>query len=121
MDERIQAILNKLSDILTTATNKQDRLVGSGTGQNIKTIKGQNVLGSGDIQFDEFSGDYNDLTNKPEIPEVDAMSEEDIDDAIDEGGTLAELIRGQVEEETISPSVNNIYSILFANGGNENV
>lgn len=63
--------------------SKQDTLV---SGTNIKTINGQSVLGAGNIEIQggtsnwdditgkpEFaevatSGDYNDLTNKPEIP-----------------------------------------------------
>lgn len=51
-------------------TNKQDVLV---SGTNIKTINNQSILGSGNITIaggtgNEFSGSYNDLTDKPTIP-----------------------------------------------------
>ena len=42
---------------------KQDILV---SGTNIKTINNTSILGSGNIET--FSGDYNDLSNKPTIP-----------------------------------------------------
>lgn len=69
--------------------SKQDTLV---SGQNIKTINGQSVLGAGNIaiqggtsnwdditgkpEFAEVatSGDYNDLTNKPTIPDVSNLA-----------------------------------------------
>lgn len=68
---------------------KQDTLV---SGQNIKTINGESVLGKGNIaiqggtsnwdditgkpEFAEVatSGDYNDLTNKPTIPDVSNLA-----------------------------------------------
>lgn len=69
--------------------SKQDTLV---SGQNIKTINGQSVLGAGNIaiqggtsNWDDItgkpdfaevatSGDYNDLTNKPTIPDVSNLA-----------------------------------------------
>ena len=69
--------------------SKQDTLV---SGQNIKTINGESVLGAGNIaiqggtsnwdditgkpEFAEVatSGDYNDLTNKPTIPDVSNLA-----------------------------------------------
>lgn len=69
--------------------SKQDTLV---SGTNIKTINGQSVLGEGNIAIQggtsnwddiqgkpEFatvatSGDYNDLTNKPTIPDVSNLA-----------------------------------------------
>lgn len=50
---------------LTTSAQlsaKQDKLV---SGTNIKTINSTSLLGSGDISVSTFSGDYDDLTNKP--------------------------------------------------------
>lgn len=47
-----------LSDYITTTDlenaldNKQDTLIGSGEGQNIKTINGQTLLGTGDIEIE---------------------------------------------------------------------
>lgn len=36
------------------ADNKQDKLVGSGAGQNIKTVNGNTLLGSGDVVIDSL-------------------------------------------------------------------
>ena len=70
--------------------NKQDALV---SGNNIKTINGTSILGSGDITITAdlsdyakktelssvaTSGSYNDLTNKPTI-----LSESDVNNLID--------------------------------------
>ena len=44
-------------------TTKQDTLV---SGENIKTINNQNILGSGNIEIEGVS-DYTELTNKPSI------------------------------------------------------
>lgn len=80
--------------------SKQDTLV---SGQNIKTINGQSVLGAGNIaiqggtsnwdditgkpEFAEVatSGDYNDLTNKPEIPSdyIENITDSDTEFSID--------------------------------------
>ena len=78
------------AEIQTLKTDKQDTLV---SGQNIKTINGNSILGSGNIditgggtsnwddiqgkpQFAEvaISGDYNDLINKPTIPDVSNLA-----------------------------------------------
>ena len=75
-------------------SGKQDTLV---SGTNIKTINGDSILGSGDIviqsgNWDDIqgkpqfarvatSGDYNDLINKPTIPDVsDLATKEEIAD-----------------------------------------
>lgn len=80
--------------------SKQDTLV---SGQNIKTINGQSVLGEGNIaiqggtsnwddiqgkpEFAEVatSGSYNDLTNKPEIPSdyIENITDNDTEFSID--------------------------------------
>lgn len=80
--------------------SKQDTLV---SGQNIKTINGESVLGSGNIaiqggtsnwddiqgkpEFAEVatSGSYNDLTNKPEIPSdyIENITDSDTEFSID--------------------------------------
>ena len=79
---------------------KQDTLV---SGQNIKTINGESVLGAGNIaiqggtsnwdditgkpEFAEVatSGDYNDLTNKPTIPSdyIENITDSDTEFSID--------------------------------------
>lgn len=50
-------------------TAKQDTLV---SGENIKTIDGESILGSGDIALAEVAktGSYNDLSDTPTIPTV---------------------------------------------------
>lgn len=80
--------------------SKQDTLV---SGQNIKTINGESVLGKGNIaiqggtsnwdditgkpEFAEVatSGSYNDLTNKPEIPSdyIENITDSDTEFSID--------------------------------------
>lgn len=70
-------------------TTKQDKLT---SGENIKTINGESVLGSGNLviqsgasNWDDIqgkpqfagvatSGDYNDLINKPAIPDVSGLA-----------------------------------------------
>ena len=46
---------------------KQDTLV---SGQNIKTINGQSVLGAGNIAIQGGTSNWNDITGKPEFAEV---------------------------------------------------
>lgn len=80
-----------IGDYATTTqlNSKQDTLV---SGTNIKTINGESILGSGNLaiqsgtsnwddiqgkpQFAEVatSGDYNDLINKPTIPDVSGLA-----------------------------------------------
>ena len=68
-------------------TTKQDKLT---SGENIKTINGESILGSGNLviqsgNWDDIqgkpqfarvatSGDYNDLINKPTIPDVSGLA-----------------------------------------------
>lgn len=77
------------SDVRTLQTDKQDNLV---SGTNIKTINGDSILGSGNLviqsgtsNWDDIqgkpqfarvatSGDYNDLINKPTIPDVSGLA-----------------------------------------------
>lgn len=40
------------ADIAALQADKQDKLVGTGEGQNIKTVNGQTILGTGDIEID---------------------------------------------------------------------
>jgi hypothetical protein len=46
-----QEVLDRDEAITTAISSKQDTLVGSGTGQNLKTVGGNNLLGTGDISF----------------------------------------------------------------------
>lgn len=82
--------VTELTDnVRTLQTNKQDNLV---SGTNIKTINGDSILGSGNLviqsgtsNWDDIqgkpqfarvatSGDYNDLINKPAIPDVSGLA-----------------------------------------------
>lgn len=91
LDTELEDIVEKFTEGIAT---KQDELV---SGINIKTVNGENILGEGNIEIEtsqeetdptvpahvkqisenditnwnnksEFSGSYNDLTNKPTIP-----------------------------------------------------
>ena len=77
------------NDVSALQTDKQDKLV---SGTNIKTINGESILGNGNIviqsgasNWDDIqgkpqfarvatSGDYNDLINKPTIPDVSNLA-----------------------------------------------
>lgn len=75
------------NDVSTLQTDKQDKLV---SGTNIKTINGDSILGNGNLviqsgNWDDIqgkpqfarvatSGDYNDLINKPTIPDVSGLA-----------------------------------------------
>lgn len=57
--------------------NKQDTLV---SGTNIKTINGQTVLGSGNIEVGGGTSDYTQLTNKPQINSVELTGNKSLSD-----------------------------------------
>ena len=75
------------NDVSALQTDKQDNLV---SGTNIKTINGDSILGNGNLviqsgNWDDIqgkpqfarvatSGDYNDLINKPAIPDVSGLA-----------------------------------------------
>lgn len=62
-----------LSDKPTIPTKTSDLTNDSGfltSHQSIKTINNQSMVGTGNITVSTFSGDYDDLTNKPTIPTV---------------------------------------------------
>ena len=89
---------NLVGQIYTLDSQKQNTLV---SGTNIKTVNGESLVGSGNIEITagagevgeapkdnkkygrrnaawseiiEFSGNYNDLTNKPTIPDTSALA-----------------------------------------------
>ncbi len=70
------SVSTNTTDIAALKTNKQDKLVGTGEGQNIKTINGVEVLGTGDIAI--------------EVPEVAYMTEAEFNAAWAEAGTTPE-------------------------------
>lgn len=59
-NERIQAILTALQNVLDTISGKQDKLYDSGANQNFKKINGQSLFGSGNITT---ASKTSDLTN----------------------------------------------------------
>ena len=62
------AIQKNTDDITDLQNNKQDLLI---SGENIKTINNESILGTGNIEIDVGSINYNDLTNKPSINNVE--------------------------------------------------
>lgn len=82
VDEYEFAMKSELPDTSNFATKlelntKQDTLV---SGTNIKTLNGVSLLGSGDIQFEEGSGDYTNISNKPSINGVELSGNKTSDD-----------------------------------------
>ena len=65
------AIQQNTDDIIVLQNNKQDVLI---SGENIKTINNESILGSGNIEIGGGGGgtsNYNALTNKPKINNVE--------------------------------------------------
>ena len=62
---------NDLTDKPTIPTKTSELTNDSGfltEYQPLKTINNESIIGTGNIEIEGFSGDYNDLTNKPSIP-----------------------------------------------------
>lgn len=73
VDSNATAIETNKTDIAALKTDKQDKLVGTGEGQNIKTINGEDITGSGNIELD--------------IPEVEYMTVAEFEAAWANAGT----------------------------------
>lgn len=76
------ATKDEIPDVSELATkselaSKQDVLV---SGTTIRTLNGVSLLGSGDIQFEEGSGDYTNISNKPSINGVELSGNKTSDD-----------------------------------------
>ena len=54
--------------VIPTKTSELTNDSGFLTEQTLKTINNESIVGTGNIEIEGFSGDYNDLTNKPSIP-----------------------------------------------------
>ncbi len=67
------AISANTSNIAGLQTSKQDKLIGTGEGQNIKTINGTDITGTGNIQID--------------VPEVEYMTTAEFEAAWASAGT----------------------------------
>lgn len=61
----------------TSYHNYQEQLV---SGTNIKTINGQDILGSGNLDISGGTTDYNQLTNKPQINSVELSGNKSLED-----------------------------------------
>lgn len=71
------AIQKNADDIINLQNNKQDVLI---SGENIKTINNESILGNGNIEIDVGSIDYNDLENKPTINNVELKGNKSLND-----------------------------------------
>lgn len=105
-------------------SGKQDTLV---SGTNIKTINGNSILGSGNItsnwddiqgkpQFAEVatSGDYNDLINKPTIPDISNLAtKEEIADM----ETKSDAAATYATKEELNTKIGDIDTILDSLNG----
>ena len=101
-------------------STKQDTLV---SGQNIKTINGSSVLGSGDLTIDTGTNNYNNLSNKPSINGVvleGNKTSEDLGIDILSQNVLYENTSGSNSKITLSDSASNYeyLEIFFRNNDN---
>ena len=71
------AIQKNTDDIIDLQNNKQDVLI---SGENIKTINNESILGSGNIETGGGTSDYADLTNKPKINNVELVGNKSLND-----------------------------------------
>lgn len=74
------AIQKNTDDIIDLQNNKQDVLI---SGENIKTINNESILGSGNIEIGGGGGgtsNYNALTNKPKINNVELVGNKSLND-----------------------------------------
>lgn len=74
------AIQQNTDDIIVLQNNKQDVLI---SGENIKTINNESILGSGNIEIGGGSGgtsNYNALTNKPKINNIELNGNKSLND-----------------------------------------
>ena len=103
------AIQQNTDDIIVLYNNKQDVLI---SGENIKTINNESILGSGNIEIGGGSGgtsNYNALTNKPKINNVELKGNKSLNDlGIQPAGNY-------LTEETDPTVPNHVKNITQAN------
>ena len=103
------AIQKNADDIINLQNNKQDVLI---SGENIKTINNESILGSGNIEIGGGSGgtsNYNALTNKPKINNVELKGNKSLNDlGIQPSGNYA--LESEIPDVSnfITNSVNNL-------------
>lgn len=100
------ATKDELPDISNLATKselntKQDTLV---SGTNIRTLNGVSLLGEGNIQLDEGTTNYTDLTNKPSINNVTLSGNLSFEDLGLDVNTTWEQIQNKPEFATVATS-----------------
>lgn len=73
----VDTLQEQVTSNTSAIATKQDKLV---SGTNIKTINGQTILGSGNIEVGGGTSDYTQLTNKPQINSVELTGNKSLSD-----------------------------------------
>ena len=111
------AIQQNTDDIIVLQNNKQDVLI---SGENIKTINNESILGSGNIEIGGGSGgtsNYNALTNKPKINNVELKGNKSLNDlGIQPSGNYA--LKSEIPDVSnfITKDVNNLTYYTLSSG-----
>ena len=100
------ALKSEIPDVSNLATkselnSKQDTLV---SGTNLKTLNGESLLGEGNIQLGEGSTDYENLTNKPSINNVELSGNLSFEDLGLDVNTTWEQIQNKPTFATVATS-----------------
>jgi len=94
-DIDVDALVQRIHEL---EAEKQDLLIGSGTGQNIKTINGNNVMGQGNIEIRSgVSGVKGGLETEYRTGNVD-ITEEDILDSEEQAAIHSGITEGKVSD-----------------------
>lgn len=99
-------IQQNTDDIIVLQNNKQDVLI---SGENIKTINNESILGSGNIEIDVGSINYNELENKPKINNIELTGNKTLNNlGIQPAGNYA--LESEIPDVSnfITNSVNNL-------------
>lgn len=111
------AIQQNTDDIIVLQNNKQDVLI---SGENIKTINNESILGSGNIEIGGGGGgtsDYTNLTNKPKINNVELKGNKSLNDlGIQPSGNYA--LKSEIPDVSnfITKDVNNLTYYTLSSG-----
>lgn len=101
------AIQKNTDDIIDLQNNKQDVLI---SGENIKTINNESILGSGNIEIDSGSINYNELENKPMINNVELYGNMSLSElGIQPAGNYATMNDLTEESRTILNEIETTY------------
>jgi len=94
-DVDVDALVQRIHEL---EAEKQDLLIGSGTGQNIKTINGNNVMGSGNIQITSgVSGVKGGLESEYRTGDVNITMENILDDG-EQAAVNSGITEGKVSD-----------------------